>query len=179
VTYDRDQQQEIESRYDLDRLVERREKKLETDEVSLIARHWDGQKRLEGQFLKDRPVGKWRWWDASGREIRTMTFHDGIPAELVGRPGVEGFLDASLHVEFQNTPLMVALEVLVAQGFRSRIECPDENTGAIRNRGITTTGDFQGGLEFYLALRDAGLTFEVRKFKDGTDTIVILPADEF
>src|SRR5687768_16638194 len=63
VRYDVDQQVEIQSRYNLDRLAERRTRKRGSDEVGLVAWQPNGQKRLAGLLLKDRPDGEWQWWD--------------------------------------------------------------------------------------------------------------------
>jgi hypothetical protein len=179
IEFDHDQQHEIENRYDLDRLAERRVRKLGTGEILLTTWHPSGQKRLEGRFVKERPAGKWRWWNSAGGEIRSIIFHDGIPQEFVGRPGAKRFFDASLDLEFQGVPLGTAVSLLNQQGFLFGIECRDEIAREVENRQITTMGsELKDGLGFYLALRDAGLTMDVRAAPDGRDIVVVLPADE-
>jgi hypothetical protein len=177
VQYVRNEQQAIESHYQLGRLAERRVKALETDEVSLTAWHSNGQKRLDGRFAGERPIGIWRWWEGQGRGMRTVIFDGGIPAELVGLANVETFFDAPLYVNVQEVPLEEVLLDLAEQGFPFRIEADDEQAAEIKNRSISTCGDLNGGLELYLALRDAGLTLEIRAETDGTETLVLLPAE--
>ncbi|MEX2142933.1 MAG: hypothetical protein WD894_26995 [Pirellulales bacterium] len=173
VRHDIDQQVEIQRRYDLDWLAEQRTRTRGSDEVRLTAWHPNGQKRLEGWLLKDRPDREWQWWDKEGQGILAVTFHEGVPEEFVGQSKLEEFVKADFHYESQGAPLESLVRYLAGCGFSLRIECPYEDLQRVRKLGISTDGDFGGALGVYLALRKMGLTISARIQKDGTEALAI------
>jgi hypothetical protein len=179
VEFDHDQQHQIESRYDLDRLVERRVTNLGTGEALLTAWHPNGQKRLEGRLVKNRPDREWRWWNNDGRETLTVNFHVGVPEEFAGQSKLEDFVKADFGYEsLGGTPLEWVVSNLTSSGFSLRIECANEDLQRVRKLGINTDGVFNGGLGIYVALRRVGLTLGTRVGEDGTEMLVIIPKGE-
>jgi hypothetical protein len=176
VQYDVDRQVEIQSRYDLDRLAERRTRTRGSEEVRLTAWHPNGQKRVEGWLLQELPVRKWQWWDKEGRETLAVTFHDGIPEEFVGQLTLEEFVRSDFDYESQGAPLESLMNYFTE--FRMRIECGTEDLQRARKLGISTDGDFGGGLAIYLALRRVGLTLGTRNRGEGTESLVIVSDGE-
>jgi hypothetical protein len=174
VQYDIDEQNEIQSRYDLGQLAERRVRARGSDDVQLTAWHWQPkpQKRVEGRLLKDRPVGKWHWWDEAGREILAVTFHDGVPAEFVGRSKLLQFMAADFETNFENLSLESVVGYLESLALPLQIQ---ESVQQARRIGISTGDELRGGLALYVALRKAGLTLDTRTEKDGTESLVIVP----
>lgn len=174
VRYDVDQQVEIQSRYYLDRLAEQRIRTHGSDEVRLTAWHPNGQKCLAGWLLKDRPDREWQWWDKEGRRALAVAFREGVPEEFVGQSKLEEFMRADLHYESQGAPLESFVRYLTACGFSLRIDFPNEDLQRLKKLGISTGGDFDGGLAIYLALRRVGLTLNTRIGEDGTETLVLV-----
>jgi hypothetical protein len=174
--YDREGGTEVERRYDLGRLAERRVTSFATESVELTAWHSNGKRRLEGILVKGRPQGRWRWWDSEGHQIRDAAFRDGVPQDLAGIPAAERFFGADIGLNFQGVPLRVYLDLLRTFGIRTRIECPEDELEDISNREVSATGDLGGAIDFYLALRDVGLRMDARVEKDGTDVLVVMPA---
>ena len=173
LQYDADQQIEIQSRYDLDRLAEQRIRTRGSDEVWLTAWHPNGQKRLAGWLLRDRPDREWQWWDQQGRETLAVTFQDGIPQEFVGKSNLEAFINADIPYESQGAPLESVVRYLNDCGISLRIECTNEDLQRVRKLGISTDADFDAGLGIYLAFRRVGLTLSTRIDRGGTETLVV------
>jgi hypothetical protein len=178
VRYVHEQGRVVESRFDLGRLSERRVTRAGSNEVHLTAWHSNGQKRVEGRLTAERPDGQWRWWDEGGRQVREARFQDGMPVEVMGRPSLERFMDAALDVSFESAPLQEALDFLNEMGFRTRIVCSKRDSNDVRSRRLTTIDEFSGPAALYLALRDAGLTVDMQADPDGTETLIIQPAEK-
>jgi hypothetical protein len=176
VRHEREQGQEIESTYELGRLTQRRVTTTATGEISLTAWHPNGRMRLKGGYIGNLPQGRWRWCDEEECETRTVTFQDGVPAELAGQPSAARMMELALDAEFSDLPLQDAVDYLNDLGFPTRIECAPELTSEIRSRLITTPTDLRGPAGIYLALREVGLTLDLKGNRDGTDLLVVSPA---
>jgi antitoxin component YwqK of YwqJK toxin-antitoxin module len=46
-----------------------------------IYRHENGQKKAEGEYVKDRREGKWVEWNDRGEVILEQNFHEGKPVK--------------------------------------------------------------------------------------------------
>jgi antitoxin component YwqK of YwqJK toxin-antitoxin module len=156
-------------------MVKRRIAQRSSGEVQLAEWHSNGQERLKGQLVEEFEVGLWRWWNENGHEIRRVTFDRGVPEELVDIPGLARLMRSRMSFPVRDVPLDDALEYTYGQGFKIRIETHGSSRDEILSTRVSTDESVRGPVAFYLALRDIGLTINMKTDRNGLDALIIRP----